>query len=363
MGDGAKVEDSNMALVGSDEDHEARKASALTEEAWQGAGTEEGLLIWRIEKFQVKPWPKDMYGKFYRGDSYILLKTVKSEAEFIHDIFFWIGSQSSQDEYGSAAYKSVELDAFFDGEPTIHRVTEHKESKAFRALFHGGCIQHLDGGIETGFRHVEDKSTFEPKLLQVKRSAEFHAVNVTEVPRVVASLNNGDCFVLDAGKEIMTWYGAHSSPFEKNAANTFAENTENERDGHSKAMDFGDAEDKFWDLLGGKGDVADGPEARDFQPPGDSVLFKFVDGAFVEVAREGLSTSMLESSSVFMLETEGSLLVWLGQDSGAFKCKHKVIEAASNFVKTTGRSEHTQIVTLREGREGRVPEWINVLSS
>merc|ERR1719284_170124 len=94
--------------------------------------------------------------------------------------------------------------------------------------------------------------------------------------------------------------------------------------------------------------IVNGPEARDFQPPGDSVLFKFVDGAFVEVAREGLSTSMLESSSVFMLETEGSLLVWLGQDSGAFKCKHKVIEAASNFVKTTGRSEHTQIVTLRE---------------
>lgn len=29
------------------------------------------VRVWRIEKFQVKDWPKEKYGEFFRGDSYI----------------------------------------------------------------------------------------------------------------------------------------------------------------------------------------------------------------------------------------------------------------------------------------------------
>jgi len=32
-----------------------------------------GLWIWRIEKFKVVPWPKEEYGNFFSGDSYIVL--------------------------------------------------------------------------------------------------------------------------------------------------------------------------------------------------------------------------------------------------------------------------------------------------
>lgn len=56
-----------------------KKASAECEDAWKGAGESEGLKIWRIEQFKVVAWPKKDYGKFYTGDSYILLHTYKKD--------------------------------------------------------------------------------------------------------------------------------------------------------------------------------------------------------------------------------------------------------------------------------------------
>lgn len=69
--------DSNMALFGSDTEKKVKKESAETEPAWKGAGQAVGLQIWRIVKFKVTDWPKEDYGKFYDGDSYIILNTYK----------------------------------------------------------------------------------------------------------------------------------------------------------------------------------------------------------------------------------------------------------------------------------------------
>lgn len=53
---------------------------------WKGAGSKPGLEIWRVENkrtendtpdFGVNRWPKKDYGKFYSGDSYIVLNTYK----------------------------------------------------------------------------------------------------------------------------------------------------------------------------------------------------------------------------------------------------------------------------------------------
>lgn len=33
-----------------------------------------GVLVWRIENFKVVPVPKNLFGQFFNGDSYIVLK-------------------------------------------------------------------------------------------------------------------------------------------------------------------------------------------------------------------------------------------------------------------------------------------------
>jgi gelsolin len=62
-------------------------------------------------------WPKEKAGQFFDGDSYIALHSFKvgekeRKEKLIYDIFFWLGSKTSQDEAGTAAYKTVELDEF-----------------------------------------------------------------------------------------------------------------------------------------------------------------------------------------------------------------------------------------------------------
>lgn len=95
------------------------------------------LKIWRIEQFKVKEWPKDQYGKFFTGDSYIILYTYQKPGgeALLHDIHFWLGKETSQDEAGTAAYKTVELDDFLGTLPVQYREVEGFESQSFLRHF------------------------------------------------------------------------------------------------------------------------------------------------------------------------------------------------------------------------------------
>ena len=108
---------------------------------FDGAGKKLGLEVWRIEKLVPVAVPKKMHGQFYDGDSYIILKTHQPSgnrgpgAPLVWDIFFWLGENSSKDEQGVAAYKTVELDEALGGSPTQHREVQGHESDQFMQSF------------------------------------------------------------------------------------------------------------------------------------------------------------------------------------------------------------------------------------
>lgn len=98
-------------------------ASAEIAKVWKNAGKAVGLEIWRIEQFKVVPQPKSTYGTFYSGDSYIVLNTYREpgRSALQWDVHFWLGRETMQDESGTAAYKTVELDDYLGGGPVEHR--------------------------------------------------------------------------------------------------------------------------------------------------------------------------------------------------------------------------------------------------
>ena len=79
---------------------QVKKDSALTEAAWNGAGQEVGLQIWRINKFKVEHWDKAQYGDFYNGDSYIVLNTYKY-------VMMWSRGLSCCDHVGYHVFRIV----------------------------------------------------------------------------------------------------------------------------------------------------------------------------------------------------------------------------------------------------------------
>jgi len=144
---------SNIALFGSRLEHQVKETAAASALEWNGVETGPKIRVWRIEQFHVKPWPTQLYGQFHTGDSYIVLRRIGDHAPFSWNIHFWLGTESSIDERGVAAYKTVELDTRLGGVPVQYRELQGSESASFRELF--PTLQYLPGGVASGLRHVD----------------------------------------------------------------------------------------------------------------------------------------------------------------------------------------------------------------
>ncbi|CAG9956149.1 unnamed protein product [Clonostachys rosea f. rosea IK726] len=337
------IEDSNVELIGSDIDHRVKYNSAATEPAWNDGqvGRSPGLYVWRIEDFQVVPWPREKHGRFHSGDSYIVLHSVKigssssTQEKLVHDIFFWLGAYTTQDEAGTAAYKTVELDEFLRGSATQHRELQRSPSDDFLSLF--PRISILSGGVSTGFRHVEEEEDGSKKaetrtLLRVfsNPSGGADGVIVHEVEPTWRSLDDGDVFVLDAGDKIWVWQGKDSSPFEKAKASQVAHDMTQAKHADVEVVSQTESRaGRVLSLLGSDDEVPKAgltnsrPVTTSRSPSSaaglDKKLFRLSDASGAlsfEAVKQGpsLSADDLDGNDVFLVDDAGSAIwVWEGQ--------------------------------------------------
>lgn len=351
----AKLEDSNVANIGSDEDKAARKGAAQTEDAWKGAGKKPGVEVWRIEKFTVQHWPEEEYGNFFAGDSYIVLytyqkrnpETGKLTDKLLHNVHFWLGGETTQDEAGTAAYKTVELDDLLDGLPVQYREVMGCETAKFHKLFKK--IHIMAGGIESGFKHVEAAS-YTARLLHVKGK---ESIRMMQVPLKLDSLNEGDVFILDSGLELWQWNGKNSSHHERKAANETIATIKTQRGSKpsSTILDHLEDDEKFWNYFGGKPEKfnpASSDEGVERATKLLQVRRKAKTTTFKCLATGAVEQKHLTSKGVFILDVGYQIYVWIGKFA-AHSEKKEAMATATDYLAQNNYSVATPIVRVVEG--------------
>ncbi|AQL06532.1 Villin-2 [Zea mays] len=326
-------------------------AKAVLEPAFQGAGHKPGTEIWRIEDFKPVPLPKSDYGKFYCGDSYIT--TCKGGA-YLFDIHFWIGKDSSQDEAGTAAIKTVELDSMLGGRAVQHREPQCYESDKFLSYFKP-CIIPMEGGFASGFKKPEvDK--FETRLYICKGK---RAIRVKEVPFARSSLNHDDVFILDTENKIYQFNGANSNIQERaKALEVIQHLKEKYHDGVCAVAIVDDGKlqaesdsGEFWVVFGGfapigKKAVSDDDVVLETTSPR---LFSISNGQ-LKLEDTVLTKSILENTKCFLLDCGAELFVWVGRVTQV-EDRKAASAAVEKFIIKENRPKTTRITQVIQGFE------------
>ncbi|KAH9679206.1 Villin-3 [Citrus sinensis] len=323
--------------------------------AFQGAGQRVGTEIWRIENFQPVPLPKSEHGKFYMGDCYIVLQTTPGKGgAYLYDIHFWIGKDTSQDEAGTAAIKTVELDAVLGGRAVQHRELQGHESDKFLSYFKP-CIIPLEGGVASGFRKTEEEE-FETRLYVCKGK---RVVRMKQVPFARSSLNHDDVFILDTKDKIYQFNGANSNIQERaKALEVIQFLKEKYHDGNCNVaivddgkLDTESDSGEFWVLFGGFAPIGKKVATEDdviaeTTPP---KLYSIEDSQ-VKIVEVELSKSMLENNKCYLLDRGSEVFVWVGRVTQVEERK-AASQAAEEFISSQNRPKSIRITRVIQGYE------------
>eukprot|EP01028_Stygiella_incarcerata_P005809 TRINITY_DN2410_c0_g1_i1.p1 TRINITY_DN2410_c0_g1~~TRINITY_DN2410_c0_g1_i1.p1 ORF type:complete len:838 (+),score=297.66 TRINITY_DN2410_c0_g1_i1:148-2661(+) len=330
--------------------------------AFKGIEKKAGLTVWRIENFVPVLVPKETHGTFFSGDSYIVLHAFENRYGKIEfDVFFWLGKNSTQDEKGAAAYKTVELDDALHGAARQYREVEGYESDEFFSAFRGLDVKFLDGGVDSGFRSVKDIKG-KNHLLHVK--GRFN-VRVREVECNWKSLNQGDVFILDAQGKIFVFNGSDANRMEKAKGLDVVVKLRNEEYGAKASVVVIDGNNpqaeeaaEFWTHLGGYHEIA--AESDDdalFEKSSSETMYRLelVDDEVTATKVAGRpSMKQLETTSCMMLDCETEVFVWVGKESDEI-IRRKAMVFCQKFMQENDRPEWAHV--SKEVEKGETPRF------
>jgi len=320
------------------------------------------VKVWGIEDFDKKLIPESEHGKFFTGDSYIVMKEHENKnGESAYDLHMWIGDKSTQDEYGSCAFLTTQLDDEFGGVPVQYRETQGSESSKFLGYFKP-AIQYKMGGVKSGFAHVTPNDFSDIKRLLWVRGR--HQVRVDEVEMTWESLNNSDCFIIDMGDDIYVWSGEKSNHFERiqtmNVANSIKNN---ERGGKVTVTNLDGSTSKLHKLLGEPScEIADAepekPRARVCVSAENKIqLYKISDeSGDIETTlvadKLPFEQSMLESGDVYLVNNTAAeqIFVWKGRGASN-KERKSAMATAVKFIEKFELSLSTNITVMADRAE------------
>lgn len=274
-----------------------------------------------------------------------------------------MGRETSQDEAGAAAIMTVHLDEQLGGAPVQYREVQEHESQNFLSHFKNG-IRYEAGGVSSGFTHV-DRNAYEKRLFQVKGRRN---IRVKQVDATVASMNKGDCFILDMGRDIYVYVGQNSKRVERLKA-TSAANLIRDQDLGGRArvhiVDESSTEDEvaqFFEKLGSGSptevpDESAGGDDQEFEANQEKTvaLYRVSDESgkleVTKVASKPLRQSALDTNDCFILDTtDSNIYVWIGKQCNALE-RGEAMDRAQQFLINEHYPSWTQVQRVVEGAE------------
>nr|XP_020465752.1 gelsolin-like [Monopterus albus]XP_020465753.1 gelsolin-like [Monopterus albus] len=320
------------------------------------AGKKPGLQVWRVEQMDLKPVPTQLHGNFFMGDAYIVLYTTSAPSYNVHS---WMGEEASQDERGAAAIFMTQLDDFLRGAPRQFTEFQNQESVTFLGYFKSG-IKYKQGGVATGFHHVETNTDKVRRLLHVKGR---RAIKATEVNLSWDSFNKGDCFIIDLGQEIYHWSGSECSRYERLKTTELATDIrDNERKGRAEIhmIEEGSEPEAVINVLGPKPNLPSGtPDdvAVDKKSQSQASLYLISDAAgsmktTLVADKTPFKQNMLSPDDCFILDNgaDNKIFVWKGQKANAAERK-AALASANKFIKDKNYPQNTQVQIMPAGGE------------
>ncbi|WOK94066.1 villin-4-like [Canna indica] len=287
-------------------------------------GRVRGINIWRIENFAPVPVPESSHGKFFMGDSYVILKTTALKSGALHhDIHYWLGKDTSQDEAGTAAIKAIELDAVLGGRAVQYREVQGHETKKFLSYFRP-CIIPQKGGVASGFKHADvNEHEHVTRLYMCKGK---HVVHVKEVvPFVRSSLNHDDIFIVDTKSKIFQFNGSNSSIQERGKALEVVQYIKDTY--HDGKCDVAAIEDgklmadadagEFWGLFGGFAPLPRKPHSEEVSDVDSSStkLLCVEKGKPTPIDADSLTRDLLDTNKCYLLDCGIEVYVWIGRNT------------------------------------------------
>eukprot|EP00111_Clytia_hemisphaerica_P018798 TCONS_00055575-protein len=319
-----------------------------------------GLRVWSVQDngkdyYQMTPQNIGKIGSLFRGDCYILVKTLKPGNRLKSHVHFWIGSQAEKVEADDLLQGCYGI-ANEMGGTIFYREFEGKESREFLDLFQCG-VRYFDGTAKT--YRLAEKGNYIKRLFQVKGQRNVH---VFEVPLSYKSLNKGDSFVLEDQWTVYCWNGKHCNKAERIKAIEVARGIRDElcsgkaeiviADEGSEVMN----ERRFFQALGDRGPIQSSEKGGDDEKFEEArqqniniqkvvrQLHRFSENG--ELEKEDttfvkLNRSHLDSNKSYLLNAGNAVLfVWKGskyhdENDDIFKTIKKYIESSEEKYKSS----------------------------
>ncbi|GJN16727.1 hypothetical protein PR202_gb03747 [Eleusine coracana subsp. coracana] len=259
-----------------------------------------------------------------------------------------------QDEAGTAAIKTVELDAILGGRAIQHRELQGYESDKFLSYFKP-CIIPMEGGFASGFKKPEEEK-FETRLYICKGK---RGIRVKQVPFARSSLNHDDVFILDSENKIYQFNGANSNIQERAKALEVIQHLKEKYHGgvcdvaivdDGKLQAEGDS-GEFWVLFGGfapigKKTVSDDDIVLETTSP---KLYSINDGQ-LKLEDTPLTKAVLENTKCFLLDCGAEIYVWVGRVT-QMEDRKSATKAVEEFIISQKRPKTTRVTQVIQGYE------------